>query len=449
MTNRYPTERDPNSSRRRALQLTAATVGTAVAGCLSWARSNDPSSGTTPDENTSPVKTTDETFDPEQYQIGSAFLDDRSSAGTVVPELNEELEEWDAWAGAVSATTDEHAGHQDGALLLETDETQTEAIARWTFAEPHNFEDRSISIAVKWEEPTDAYYQVALTLRDESGDALELTQYVETLTLEGWHRYDLGVNAIEGEPDLSAIVTVDVMTWVDDVTSQVYVGDIRTTETATGSYVLLHFDDLFEGAYTNAFPILEGYGFKATGATTIGAIGADNYMSQDQISDLADHGWEFCSHPHAAESFAEMKPSTLDQLLAEYKAWHTDHGFDDGLDYIIYPYGEINDENLEVVSRYHKLGFKVPRAEYGTNITSPLLCGRATAENREEVKAAIDRATVYNTVVPIMFHDVGESEDWISQAGFEETIEYIDDADGIEVITTSEWLSLIGGDVNE
>lgn len=445
---RTPNRRiDPNSPRRRVLRLAAGTVGTAFAGCLSWPGSSESIESNAASEGTN--ATAGSEVDPEQYRIESTFADDRAAAGTTVPELNEDRDGWEAWAGAVSATTSEEAGREDGALVLETDESQTEAIARRTFDDPHSFEDRAFSIAVKWEAPTDAYYQIALRLRDESEDTLELTQYVETLTLEGWHRYDLGVNAIEGEPDLSAIVTVDVMTWVDDVPSRVYVGDIRTTETATESYVLLHFDDLFEGAYTNAFPTLEEYGFKATGGTIIDAIGADGYMSQNQLDELAEHGWEFCSHPHAAESFAEMEPSELDQLLAEYKAWHADHGFDDGLEYIIYPYGEINDENLEVVARYHKLGFKVPRAEYGTNVTSPLLCGRATAENREEVTAAIDRATVYNTVVPIMFHDVGGSDDWLSQAAFDDTIEYIDDADGVDVITTSDWLSLIGGNINE
>lgn len=424
-----------NASRRRYLRLVSGASTAAIGGCLSWRSTEEPARPAEETEGTAEAFT----FDPEAYEIESAFVDERLHAGTPVDELNDDPDAWDEWSGTVRSTADERV-RGDRSLLLETTPEETEGIARREFDEPKDFAERAFSVAVKWDAWTGVSDRlpISLTLRDESGDGIRFAQIVENRTLRGWHRYDLGLNAISGDPDLSAVETIDAMVWTGPAEARVYVDDFRTTETASESYVLFHFDDGYEGAYRNAFPTLAEYGFEATVGVILDELGADGHVNRAQLDVLADNGWEVCSHPHDSETFAEMDPNDLDSTLEEYANWLSDRGYD-GSEYVIYPYGEISDENMGVVSRYHDLAFKVPTAGYGAGITSPLLCGRVNGEAVDFVRTMIDRTETYRCVIPIMYHDVGEGG--LPRADFDETVRYVDDAEAVEVITTGEWLS--------
>ncbi|WP_226038750.1 polysaccharide deacetylase family protein [Natrinema sp. DC36] len=426
-----------NESRRRYLRLAASASVSAVAGCLNWQSDN---STDYPNESNNGSES-GFTFDPESYDISSPFVAERLHAGTPIDGLNDP-ETWAEWGGTVR-TTDAESVRGTRSLVLETRHEQREGIARRTLDRPVDFEGRTFSLAVKWDTwaGISENLPVSLTLWDGTGDWFRVTQDVENKTLRDWHRYDLGINAISGDPDLSAIETIDVMVWTGNTEATVYIDDFRTTEAAPESYVLFHFDDIYEGAYTNAFPILTEYGYRATGGVILPEIGADGHMNQSQIDILADNGWELCSHPHGSQTFAEMSPSKLESTLRRYKTWLSERGYE-GSEYIIYPFGEINDENVGVVSKYHDLGFKVPTAGYGAGITSPLLCGRVNGEAVDFVRTMIDRAQRYSCVIPIMYHTVGSSEG-ISQSDFEETVRYVHDAENVTVVTTGEWLSAL------
>ncbi|ADB61052.1 polysaccharide deacetylase [Haloterrigena turkmenica DSM 5511] len=428
-----------DASRRRCLRLASGAAAAAIGGCLSWG-------STESNEATPPTDSGGEgfSFDPDAYEIESSFVTERLHAGSPIDELNDDPDAWLEWSGTVRTTGDESV-RGDRSLVIETDYQQQEGIARTQFDEPLDLSDRAFSVAVKWDTRTEISDRlpISLTLWDGSGDGIRFAQIVEKRTLRGWHRYDLGLNAITGDPDLSSIETIDAMVWTGNDEARVYVDDFRTTETASGSYVLFHFDDIYEGAYRNAFPTLAEYGYGATAGVIIDELGADEHMNRAQLDVLADNGWEVCGHPHDSQTFAEMNPEDLESTLQRYEGWISEHGYD-GSEYVIYPYGEINDENMSVVSRYHDLAFKVPTAGYGAGITSPLLCGRVNGEAVDLVRTMIDRAKRYSCVVPIMYHDVSVGDGrGISRRKFDETVQYVDDAENVEVITTGDWLSAL------
>lgn len=60
--------------------------------------------------------------------------------------------------------------------------------------------------------------------------------------------------------------------------------------------VVITFDDGHITNYTKAFPILKNYGFKAHFFITTGWIGKPNYMSTEQIKELADYRMIIGSH---------------------------------------------------------------------------------------------------------------------------------------------------------
>lgn len=60
--------------------------------------------------------------------------------------------------------------------------------------------------------------------------------------------------------------------------------------------ILLTFDDGSETMYTDAFPIMQRYGFTGTAYIVHNFIGAGLFMDRDQIRELNSAGWEIGSH---------------------------------------------------------------------------------------------------------------------------------------------------------
>jgi len=100
--------------------------------------------------------------------------------------------------------------------------------------------------------------------------------------------------------------------------------------------VLLTFDDGYEDFYTDAFPVLQSLGFKATMFVPTGLMNNPDYLTWDQISSMngsilfANHTW---SHKNVgvSTSVMEYEISTADTQLS-------DHGLNSPKVFA-YPYG--------------------------------------------------------------------------------------------------------------
>jgi len=66
--------------------------------------------------------------------------------------------------------------------------------------------------------------------------------------------------------------------------------------------VVITFDDGNLDVYTNAFPIMQKYGFTGVMYIVVNELRADGYLGVDQIKEMAAAGWEVgshsMSHPH-------------------------------------------------------------------------------------------------------------------------------------------------------
>lgn len=60
--------------------------------------------------------------------------------------------------------------------------------------------------------------------------------------------------------------------------------------------IILTFDDANEDTFTNAFPIMKKYGFTGVLYVPYDYIGANGYLTVDQIKEMAAAGWEIGSH---------------------------------------------------------------------------------------------------------------------------------------------------------
>lgn len=76
--------------------------------------------------------------------------------------------------------------------------------------------------------------------------------------------------------------------------------------------IIITFDDANEDNYTNAFPLMQKYGFTGVLYVPYSYIGVANYLTVDQIREMAAAGWEVGSHTltHPA-NFLTLQPAAL------------------------------------------------------------------------------------------------------------------------------------------
>ena len=59
---------------------------------------------------------------------------------------------------------------------------------------------------------------------------------------------------------------------------------------------MITFDDGFADVYQNAYPILQELGFVGAIYIYVDHVGFSGYINSDQITDLAENGWEIGNH---------------------------------------------------------------------------------------------------------------------------------------------------------
>lgn len=109
-------------------------------------------------------------------------------------------------------------------------------------------------------------------------------------TSETDHRYYVTPDVFESEIKL-------LHDWeYTSITTEMLVKAITEGAELPPRPVLITFDDGNLDNYTNAFPIMQKYGFTGVLYLVNNYIGADKYMNRDQILEMVAAGWEVGSH---------------------------------------------------------------------------------------------------------------------------------------------------------
>jgi peptidoglycan/xylan/chitin deacetylase (PgdA/CDA1 family) len=81
--------------------------------------------------------------------------------------------------------------------------------------------------------------------------------------------------------------------------------------------VVITFDDCHLSIYETAFPLMQGYGFRGTNIVCSGRPGKSGYYNWQQLSEMADCGWEVVSHTVNHVNLSEVTLEEAEQEITE------------------------------------------------------------------------------------------------------------------------------------
>lgn len=136
-------------------------------------------------------------------------------------------------------------------------------------------------------------------------------------------------------------------------------GFLKEKKSIPEKSVVITFDDGYRDNYTNAFPILKEFNFKATIYVISDYINDGLYMTKEQIKEMSDWGIDIQSHTAKHEDLSKLK---LDQQYDTMKSSKEtlEKIIGKNVDYIAYPFGKHNNDTKKAAEKAgYKLGFSL------------------------------------------------------------------------------------------
>ena len=118
--------------------------------------------------------------------------------------------------------------------------------------------------------------------------------------------------------------------------------------------VLITFDDGYKDNYTNAYPILKKYGFKATVFVISDFVGLKNYMTWDELREMSANGIDIESHTATHNSLTDLTDEQLKRELEESKK-KLESELKTEINFLAYPTGAYN---LHIAGLVKDAGYK-------------------------------------------------------------------------------------------
>jgi peptidoglycan/xylan/chitin deacetylase (PgdA/CDA1 family) len=152
--------------------------------------------------------------------------------------------------------------------------------------------------------------------------------------------------------------------------------------------VIITLDDGYADNYSNAYPILEKYGFRATIFVISGLIGAAGYLTREEMAEMTDT-ISFQGHTVRHENLTKLSPERLEEELTIPK--ETIGAITNAPVYVFaYPTGYYNDEVLKAVSKHYEYAVLINKGYYETGSDKLLI--RRLYVHRDRTLAEFERA---------------------------------------------------------
>lgn len=132
--------------------------------------------------------------------------------------------------------------------------------------------------------------------------------------------------------------------------------------------VALTFDDCFVYFYNNAFPLLKKYNQKATIFIITDYINGENYLTEDQLKEIADSGLvKIESHTKTHDYLDEMTyDEQVDQAVESKERLESITGQE--VTVYCYPSGRYNQTTLDIIKDYYDFGLEMLGGVYDSDV---------------------------------------------------------------------------------
>ena len=130
--------------------------------------------------------------------------------------------------------------------------------------------------------------------------------------------------------------------------------DRLATGKSMDKYVALSFDDGYTDNYTEAFPLLQKYGARATFSIINSKIGGKIYMNAEQLREMQRAGMEIASHTFSHNRLEDIDPIYLDWEIgtSKYDLEKKLLPKDESIKTLAYPCGSYNEQAIAKLKQF-------------------------------------------------------------------------------------------------
>lgn len=448
-------DRSANVANRRGFLAACGGLVAAASGCVSQGR---------PSGETTKTRTATEsaTSDPEPFESPTDHcrsgasransdplaleIDSRARFGCsgILLDGMEDLGPWQTYDGTLAPDRDRVARGSQSARL----ETTPPGGRVWVYRrfEPGlDLSDHDLSVAIHpGRGESKATMLRAQLLAPDYQNRIDMRHGVGELG--GWFRMDLGPTVVKGEPDLTDVREIRLQSLAGSRERvRLNVDELRLVPKADRGRVMFTFDDIPRSQYTEAFPLLDEYGYAGVAGAIPWLTEDPEFLSEGQLRELQHAGWDVVSHPQLTSPSRPLPTlSRTDQAraLERSKRWLVENGFEQGAQFVIWPFHAADATTLELGSRYHYLGFAGGRSPSSIPPTDPLTVGRVDGDNVADARKMIAFAERYRQLTVVMFHRVGR--DGLSTRELEGILDTVEQSE-LAVITATDLWELVTG----
>lgn len=328
------------------------------------------------------------------------------ASGVVEPGSEDDFENLSAWSedtGSLSADSDRSLVGTQSAYLEVGSSATTGRISK-TFDEPVDVSNVVPGVAITAESVVSPW----IRLLDESGNRID---YRRTVTGGlPFMRYNFGINELDDSFDETAVTEIHLQLWTAEGTERgIWFDDFHFVPRPETGKVMIQFDDTHVTDHSEAMPLLSEYGYGAVTFVNPNYVGkeVDSYerLSEEQLADLQAAGWCLSNHTETHANMPTLDRDEQERELRNGKAWLEERGYEEGARYFAYPFGNFDATTVELVEKYHEIGYAggYPVQGYTSNTA---LASRISEPDREQAEVAFERTARMPGITSVFYHQL-------------------------------------------
>jgi len=212
--------------------------------------------------------------------------------------------------------------------------------------------------------------------------------------------------------------------------------------------IVFMFDDGWESVYSEAYEVMDKYGYTGSIPVIPSLIDEKEYMSYEQLSELYLKGWDLLNHSYSHKENTYENTNKLLQDFNRAREWMRNRYIGNSSDMVVLPYGEINPY---LIGQLRDAGYRNVRTssniivlhkndiEYYPVTTISLL----TDVTANKVKEILAQRVSEPQIIIFILHKIGDRDNGsgmtYSKENFEEIILFLNErSDELEVINYSQ-----------